>query len=208
MKKFRDFITELNKPKDLGRLRGKLAHVKSVDTRDPSWMKSVVDVLGSHGFKKVGSGKYASVFINSKYKYALKVFMKDAAYQRWISFAIKNQGNRYVPKIRGRVVKITPMIYAIRMEKLKPYAGGASDPFMKAYAKFRKDPSYRTGTDSDIDAVLGHFQDNKRLLDLHGENMMMRGTQLVIIDPYYNWFGRKAPGEYMIDPDEVDASIF
>jgi hypothetical protein len=74
MKSFSTFIAELSKPAAVDDLRSQLSHIKNVDTRNSGWMKSVVDVLKDYGFKKVGSGKYASVFINPKYQYALKNF--------------------------------------------------------------------------------------------------------------------------------------
>jgi len=163
--------------------------------------------MADNGFKRVGSGKYASVFLHSKYPYALKIFMKDSAYLRWIDFAKKNQKNPFVPKIRGKVVKITPVIYAIRLEKLDRYSYGGGKKFMSEYARWAKDKNYKS-SDPDIQAVLEEFAKNKSLLDLHGENMMMRGNQLVIIDPYYNWFGRKEPGKYMIDPDDIPSHLF
>jgi hypothetical protein len=132
--------------------------------------------------------------------------MKDAAYQRWLDFALKNKNNPYVPKIRGKVVKITDVIYAIRMEKLTPYTSN-SDPFMSEYSEWKKNKNYKSN-DSNIQSVLDHFAKNKSLLDLHGENMMMRNKQLVIIDPYYNWFGKKEPGKYMIDPNEINKDLF
>ena len=207
MIRLKEYLKELYKPRELSRAKKNLKSVTSVDTRNDKWMVSLPDLFGNYGFKKVGSGKYASVFINPKYKYAVKVFMKDAAYLRWIDFAIKNQKNPYVPKIRGKVVKITPLVYAIRLEKLTSYSYAGGGDFMKAYSKWKNDPSYKSG-DSNIDDVLAHFEKNKRLLDIHGENLMMRGKQVVVIDPYYNWFGKKAPGEYMIDPNEVNNSLF
>ncbi len=40
-------------------------------------------------------------------------------------------------------------------------------------------------------------------MDLHNENVMLRGTQPVVIDPFYNWYNIDL-GKYTIDPEEVD----
>ena len=204
--RFLDFVTELYKPKELDKLRQVLSKkVTDVDTRDPSWMYSLNDVMAAYGFDKLGAGKYASVFGNKSYPYVIKVFMKDSAYIRWVSLCLKNRRNKYCPKIKGKVVKLTPLVYAIRLEKLKPtYFGGE---FADAFSKWQSNQSYRTD-DQDINDILDFFVDNKNLLDLHSDNVMARGNQMVIIDPFYNWFNKHKPMDYTIDPHEVDTSVF
>lgn len=205
MKSFKQILSELYKPAELEKLRKDLSYVKDVDTRDTSWMNTVGGVLKANVFTKLGSGKYGSVFSHPKYPYVLKIFMKDSAYLRWIKFAMDNKNNPYVPKIRGKVVKITPMIYAIRLEKLTP--GSFTGPFADAYRKWQKDKNYKSD-DKNIQEVLDYFGKNKNLLDLHGENIMMRGNQLVVIDPFYNWFNKHNVMDYTIDPDDFDKSVF
>lgn len=210
MKRFATFLDELNKPKEIDQFRKKVAHIDKVDTRDPSWMDSLHNLMKRRGFDLLGSGKYASVYGNANYRYVIKVFMKDSAYLRWVRFAMENKDNPYVPKIRGKVIKITPLIYAIRLEKLQP-AYSMSGPFADAYYKWKKDRSYTSG-DPHIDEILEYFGANARLLDLHNENVMYRGSgankQLVIVDPFYNWFNKHRPGDYTIDPDDFDKSVF
>ena len=211
--KINDIILELKNPEDLTTVRKELSkQVTSVDTRDNSWMRVLTDVLPKHGFNHVSRGRYASVFSNDKYPYVLKVFMKDSAYIRWIKFCMQNQGNKYVPKIKGKVVKITPMVYAIRLEKLDPTASSrppsaANAAFYVEYSNWQKDPSYVT-EDTDLQSVFELFQQNRNLLDMHGENFMNRGSQVVIIDPFYNWFNKDKHMDYSIDPDKVDPSVF
>jgi len=208
MQTFRQYITELTKPAGLSDLKNKLdSKVDKVDARNSSWVGSVVDYLASFEFKKIGSGKYASVFAHPKYPYALKIFMKDSAYLRWIEFAQSNQSNPYVPKLRGKVVKITSNVFAIRIEKLKRVSGSAYSKFDEEYRKCISDKNY-TSDDENLNDVFAEFKKNKKLLDLHGENVMSRGSQLVVLDPYYNWFGKKEPGKFMIDPNEINTSVF
>jgi len=165
--------------------------------------------MSKFGFKLLGTGKYAHVYGKKGYKYVIKVFMKDSAYMRWVKFSLDNKKNPYTPVIRGKVVKITPMFYAIRLENLTPYRPGSSTKYFNGeYSKFRANSSYRPENDPDLSAVFDHFAKNKRLLDLHGENMMMRGNQVVVVDPYYNWFNKHNPMDYTIDPDDIDKSIF
>jgi len=169
-------------------------------------MYSLNDVMAAYGFEKLGAGKYASVFGNKRYPYVIKVFMKDSAYLRWISFCLKNRNNKYVPKIRGKVVKLTPLVYAIRLEKLEPTI--LSGEFAQHYNQWMGDSNF-VSDDKDIQDILDHFDKNRKLLDLHSENVMQRKNgQLVVIDPYYNWFNKHKKMDYTIDPHEVDTSVF
>jgi hypothetical protein len=214
MKSFRTHLNELSKPAAIDTFKKSVAGIDKVDTRNTSWNKQLPDLMSKFGFKLLGSGKYASVFGNPKYEYVLKVFMKDSAYLKWIEFAQKNKDNPYVPKVRGKVIKITPMFYAIRLEKLTPYSQRPSlspkttgPSFMQDYYKWQDDKNHKSN-DPNVQSILDYFQKHKALLDLHGENMMMRGSQLVIIDPFYNWFNKTKPMDYTIDPDDINPDIF
>lgn len=203
MLKFQNYLQELSKPKELGQFKKAVSGITSVDSRSQAWQGTLPQLMKKFGFSQLGSGKYGAVFGNPSYPYVIKVFMKDSAYMRWISFVMKNKDNPYVPKIKGKVLKITPIFYAIRLEKLKPFAG--SGPFWNEYRKWSSDNNYRS-EDPHVQEILGYFKQNKRLIDLHGDNMMMRGTTDIVIDPFYNWY---KPGTgYTIDPDEVDPTIF
>lgn len=74
-----------------------------------------------------------------------------------MKFCMDNTRNPYLPKIRGKVVKITPIIYAIRLEKLTP--GSFTGDFADAYFKWQKDSDYKS-EDSNIQDILDHFAKN------------------------------------------------
>jgi hypothetical protein len=205
MLSFKAHLQELSKPKEIGDFKKAVSKFNTVDVRDQSWSMTLPAAMKKYGFSLLGSGKYASVYGNPKYDYVLKVFMKDSAYLKWIEFVQKNKGNPYVPKVKGKVVKITPTFYAIRLEKLSKFTSGGQ--FMKDFSAWQKDNSFKS-SDQNIQDILDYFGKHKKLLDLHGENMMMRGNQLVIIDPFYNWFGKYNPGKYTIDPDDINPEIF
>ena len=202
---YEKIMKELRKPSELDQFKKDAASLTGVDTRDNTWRTNLDDYMSKYDFKKFGSGKYASVYGNQKYPFVIKVFQKDSAYMRWLKFCLSNRDNPYVPKIKGKVLKITPMVYAIRLEKLSP--GYITSEFNREYSQWQKDPNYKT-QDAALQQVFDFFEPNRKLLDLHGENVMMRGDQLVIIDPFYNWFGKEEPGKYTIDPDEIDPSLF
>ena len=206
MKLFRDYLIELTaKPAELEKFRKDVKNVKSVDSRDNSWSRNLKDYMSNYGFKLLGAGKYASVYGKPSYDYVIKVFMKDSAYLKWIKFAKDHQDNPYMPRVKGKVLKISDYIYAIRLEKLTT-GDYTKTKFFKEYSTWQKDNSY-VSSDENIQEVLVEFGKNKKLIDIHGENVMFRGEQLVIIDAYYNFFN---PNEkkFTIDPEKVDSSMF
>lgn len=202
----KQFIAELSNPAELSNFRKNVKDVSKVDTRDTSWMSTVINGMKSYGFKLLGQGKYASVFGNDKYPFVVKVFMKDAAYLKWIEFCLKNQNNKYVPKIKGKVIKITDLFYAIRLEKLTSYYGADSNfgTQYDAYLRTGKKPT----NDQELKDIFDYFDQYKSLLDLHNENLMLRGKQVVIIDPFYNWFNKTRKNNYEIDVDDFSKSVF
>ena len=190
-------------------LRKAFHTLRQVDSRDQSWMHSLPQFLNKYGFTISGSGKYSSVFVNEKYPYALKIFMKDAAFMKWLKFCKQNQDNPFVPKIRGGLVKITDFIFAVRMEKLKSfYNYNKNDElnklFMKVFIEFDEDEKIIKTNNKHIDDIFVLFQRNKNLMDLHHENMMVDDAgQIKIIDPFYNWFNTSTM-KHTIDPDKVE----
>ena len=201
-----DFEALFEAPADVNQYRKDVAHINVVDSRDHSWSETLTGLMTKHGFATIGQGKYASVFSHDNYPWIVKVFMKDSAYLKWISFAMKHQDNPYVPKIKGKVIKVTPMIYSIRLEKLTASHSATGDAFLPAFRKWQSDHEYRSG-DKHIDEILDFFVPNKKLLDLHGENVMARGNQLVVIDPFYNWFDPSTKS-YTIGTDDINPDVF
>lgn len=198
-------LDELRKPIEISQFKKDVAGYKNVDTRDDSWKRNLNKYMLVHGFTKIGSGKYASVYGNSKYPFVIKVFMKDAAYQRWLKFSLENKSNVYVPKIKGKVIKITPLIYAIRLEKLEPIRN--RNVFFEEFRKWESDNDY-VPDDKDLASVFAYFKQNKKLIDIHNENVMIRPNgQLVIVDPFYNW-RIVDENRFTIDPDEKIEGLF
>lgn len=177
-------------------LKKNLSSFTEVDSRDQhKWQRFVRDYYESLGAKYLGAGKYAVVFsmycFGMKKEIVIKVFMKDAAYFRWLNFAVLNQHNPYVPQIYGKIVQLTDLFYYVEMEKLDP---ASYDEINVLYEEMEDEQN------GFVQDVAAEFDKNDWLLDLHSENIMLRGTQVVVIDPYYNWFKR---GQFMIDPNEV-----
>ena len=184
--------TLVEAPEQVKRFRDFVKDVKKVDNREDSWRGSLKDLMGTIGFRPVGMGKYAFVFEKPNYPYVVKIFMKDTAYLRWISFCLKHPNNKYVPKIRGKVIKINDIFMAIRLEKLAEQS--SYDFVSKLYAEDE-------AGDHDAREVVDYLESNQKLLDLHGGNFMVDSQgQYKLIDPFYNWYRN---GSFTIDPDDL-----
>src|SRR5882757_9527631 len=68
-------------------------------------VNKVVRYLQKYGFKKIGSGGYATIFENPKFNYVLKIFKGDSCYKDYVSYCLKNSNNQYLPKFKGKVIK-------------------------------------------------------------------------------------------------------
>lgn len=198
---FKDYLTELKKPEEIGKFQKDVAGIKQVDSRSKSWEKTLPEYMIKYGFKKFGGGKYASVFGSTKYPFIIKVFMKDAAFLQWMKWAIKNQSNPYTPKMRGGVIKLSDVFFALRMEKLEKVTSENWNMFSRNMTLFQQNPSMVK--DANLRAALTFCFKNEKLLDLHSDNVMQRSNgQVVIIDPFYNWY--KPESGYTIDPNDFD----
>lgn len=188
---FHQLLEQLRKPQEISDFRNRTREFDKPDSRDANkWQATIPELMNRYGFKPVGTGKYGSVFANDRYPYVIKVFMKDTAYLRWLSFAKQNQNNPLVPKIRGKVVRISNNFMAVRLEKLTPIK--SDDDMANMWDQLEKTPH-----GNKVDKFLN---DNQKLLDMHAGNIMLRGNQPVIVDPFYNFFRNGMP---TIDPDDI-----
>lgn len=172
-------------------------------------MPSVNLINFSNELTKMGwnkfSGAYGIVFIRDDFPYVIKVFNNDPAYFKYLNWVLQHQSNPFVPKIRGKFIKINQYTYAVRMEKLSHL----SDTNIRELDKY-VDPELNKKTKIDISKwrnvsklalsanlpyikeiepqlyeVLEYVVKNFTLksLDLHGDNIMLRGDVIVITDP-------------------------
>lgn len=167
-----------------------------VDNRTKhEWDMTLTDLMAGYGFNALGRGKYASVYGHPSYQYVIKVFMKDAAYLRWLNFCMGHPNNPYCTKVRGRVVRIDHNFMAVRLEKLTEYRGYDSpDAILYHASEDLEEPNAKQ--------VVDFLESNYRLLDLHDGNFMTRPSDghLVVVDPFYNWF---KGGGFTIDPHDL-----
>ena len=111
-------LDELKKPKEISDFRDEMNYHGS--EYKFVWKDKIFKFMNHHGFENAGIGSFASVFINDKYPFALKIFRKETGFLTWLEFCKNNQDNPLVPKFKGSPIKVHEDIYAIRVEVLEP----------------------------------------------------------------------------------------
>lgn len=187
-------ISELVKPKGLDDVRSDMAASSS-----DNWMRVIKTFFKKYGFKKAGRGTFGYVAIKEDYPYAIKVFRNDTSYLKWYRFCKENQHNPFIPKFKGKVIKMVDDIYYVRLEKLLSTSSSASRSEVDAlflrtiykiqdYADDNIDMQWLRPTGNDaIDEIAEELIANSRLLDIWQGNIMKREDgRVVLIDPYYD----------------------
>jgi hypothetical protein len=151
-----------------------------------------------------GSGAFGAVFWKAGKPYVYKVFFDpDTAYRTYIEWCLKNQHNPFVPKV-GKIIKVPGTdIFINKIELLT-----RADDNVSAVKKYI-DYDYLENVDKDSPfwrrsgmyvsslekALVSLYKNNRDFRDLidhlkedwnfdvHWGNYMLRGEQLVVIDP-------------------------
>lgn len=154
-------------------------------------------MVTKYGFEQVGEGGFGTVFFHPKLPYALKLFNSDPGYTRYIGLCLQNQHNPYFPKFRGKLIKLTKLVGAVRMEKLTEFRTDPWDPnnfTIGVDRLIRNIQKTSTVPDSSplkndkmlIDALIkiAKLVDKYHMFfDIKDANFMMRGDQVVFTDP-------------------------
>ncbi len=162
---------------------------------DPEWKETLVGHMRKYGFELLGTGINGAVFGKTDYPYVLKVFRNDEGYEHWLGFCQANQNNKFVPKIKGKPIRLNNVFKAVRVEMLescKDVIGKFNsitseffDMYYKEQERIRMDKDYIYNKDVyDIAMFMKKFEGHT---DLTVHNLMYRRAerQLVIIDPIY-----------------------
>ena len=153
--------------------------------------------LVDNGFEPVGFvGSHGAAFMHPNYPWVLKLFTNDSGYLSFFKYAKQHQNNPYLPKIKGNIISINPKTSLVRLEKLSPVS--FNDPeyedlfyiLKSAYTitDLTENEKIKTFMNLYYPEVLEILIDLLKLypdtgLDVHRGNFMMRGDQLVILDP-------------------------
>lgn len=173
----------------------------------PKGLHNAAHILMRAGYKVLGRpGAWGKVFQKPGSPYVLKLFAnEDEAYTAYAALCRSHQGNPYLPKIIGKVVRVTDHYSAVRLEPLAEPPDwsdrveflvarcslyiktvnydppDASSPYAMLISDARdfveSDPARKEACDL-IASLLPRFE-----LDLSIYNVMMRGKQYVFTDP-------------------------
>lgn len=162
--------------------------------------------------KRIGTGAFARVFQHpTDPNIAVKVFTdEDHAFRHYLKFCQAHPDNKYLPKIFS-VVKhrhnpekkdkdltideIVDWKYSIAfMEKLKPVSKDYLVKFISKFGIYDKEfadltdsewriLAYRQDEDPDLAEFAKYLLKTNYVPDLHTKNVMLRGKQIVFIDP-------------------------
>jgi hypothetical protein len=179
----------------------------------PDHMGAAKEILNRAGWDVFSTdGAFSNIYEKPGVDYILKIYASiDTAYEQFIHM-VKQNPNPHFPRIIGSPIKVLKNdvvgYNAVRLEKLTPWWGkieniGVKIDLIKTYINGRDDiwpdkinnfawdrfvtaKNYMTihpelGTA--VDLIMELMSRPKIRLDLHGDNVMMRGDTLVIIDP-------------------------
>lgn len=165
--------------------------MKTHSERDTA-MEKLTDYLETQGFKHIGQGSYSEIYLKPGYPWMFKLWSHDPAYLWWITWAAKHQDNPNVPRVKGLPVKIAPDTYVVRLEKLR----GRSRYDHKQLADMldgietvddisKEDLQWIRREYPGIYDALRVIQraGSDFVVDLHSDNIMMRGQIPVLADP-------------------------
>jgi hypothetical protein len=162
-----------------------------------------IEIAKKNGWHFKGQGYFGSVLHKPGSKYVYKIYYDDDnTFRKYVNWARVQKDNPYVPKV-GKVTLVpgTKDIYVTKMELLEPTAG-RNDPRFQKYINpeaanawfaergfggekfplFDQMMASLRQTDPHFEAI-AEFAEKTGHLDLHYNNVMFRGDQLIVIDP-------------------------
>ena len=205
--KYSEFVNEAS----INTVIDKLGTIDSVEIKD---MDDYVNHFISKGAKRLSGGASAEVLEFKGNVIKIFAPINDPGMARYLSFCLSNKNNPFVPKIEKILKSWTSeedrWIYAVFMENLKPSSSDfeksingvfyAADDLQfgksikddnEFFNKFKKTiiQFSKGGMEKSIDDVLSFLRKGiskfKYGVDFGPQNWMMRGSQLVLIDPFW-----------------------
>lgn len=165
--------------------------------KDSPVMASLQRKFDDLGYKQyeLGSGLYGTVWARPEDNFVIKIFVPDEGYSNYLQYMQSNTQNPYVPKMRGKPVKLPNGFTLVRLEKLKRIDKDLYIQiryFMKSNVDYDADMRKQRKEFEDKYPQFLNFMDELRVFaknrglstDLHGGNIMMRGNLPVVTDPF------------------------
>jgi hypothetical protein len=163
--------------------------------------------------KQIGEGAYSQVFQHPTLKnIVVKLSRRDTQYLKFARFAMDNPKNPWLPRIAAiEPIKVdgrdTSKAHAVFMEKLAPVSAGDKQKLIKTLTqtydlRSSANPNFKwvapflwfeksewarlakTNKDPGLAQFAVFTVKNFDHLDLHQQNIMKRGQQIVFVDPF------------------------
>lgn len=165
--------------------------------KDSYYITDLMRRLNNLGYEKynLGSGVFGTVYARPEDDYVVKIFQPDKGYKRYLDYMQTNRMNPYVPKIRGKPIKLPNDLTMVRIEKLKEI-----DMNLFTEIKYLQNPkegdhvyrAVRKSFEERYPQFLNLLDELKSMsnrgsglaLDIHPGNIMMRDNLPVITDPF------------------------
>jgi hypothetical protein len=164
--------------------------------KDSDYIMALMQKLEHLGYKKynLGAGLFGTVYARPEDDFVVKIFQPDRGYQRYLNYMQSNKMNPYVPKLRGKPIKLPNNFTLVRIEKLKPID---MDLYKEIYYLIYKKndigyPVIRKNFEQRYPQFINLLDEIKQMsdndgalsIDLHPGNIMMRDNLPVITDPF------------------------
>ena len=164
--------------------------------KDSDYIMALIQKLENLGYEKynLGSGLFGTVYARPEDDFVVKIFQPDRGYERYLNYMQSNKMNPYVPKLRGKPIKLPNNFTLVRIEKLKPIDMDLYEEIYfliykkndESYPSIRKkfEQKYPQFINLLDEIHLMSSNDNALRIDLHPGNIMMRDNLPVITDPF------------------------
>lgn len=186
------FVSDTTKSNKINSYKGALT--------DKGLPEDLKKYLENNHFQKEGEGEYAAVYSDPNHNIVLKITTSktmDKAYEDFATFCRENK-SPHLPKM-GKVRKFDNY-YVLPIEKL---SNGQSSNFFKTCQyldeygealnsgnveeqesiKSKEFPEEYKNQKTALLSIIDKLKDLNHKFDLHGKNMMLRGSTIVITDP-------------------------
>ena len=205
--KYSDFLLESS-------IKTVIDKIGDIDNTSIKNMDDYINHFITNGAKRLSGGASAEVLEFKGDVIKIFAPINDPGMVRYLSFCLSNKNNRFIPKIskilKSWAIEEDRWIYAIFMENLKPSSSDfekdlngiffAADD-LKFGKSIKKDNQFmsdvkkiilshsKPGSEKDIDAIIsflkGGISKYKYGVDFGPQNWMSKGSQLILIDPFW-----------------------
>jgi hypothetical protein len=186
-------VTALNRRMRAKEIISELHGVYDYRSAPVNTTDDLISLMTQLGFEVLSGGEYSLVFEKpTDPNFVVKVF-NDPCYEAFIKFCKERPNDPFLPKFRGNGVRIRDRARMIRVERLSPLPHQTNDysRILMLY-NISKEPEDVVMWDLDDEqrAMVSTFADlraalpNMCRLDMHRDNIMLRGQTPVIIDPF------------------------